>query len=134
LPFWVIKHIIGNEPTSSWRTRHNHELQWPDGQLEYWHYSNEGQRYRTLSTAEAQIEVYLSTNEPKSLTDKYFRATKILDAGYKKLSEILDDFIKTCENIHVEKQHQLKISNTLDNWVSSWWKIRRIQHGSRAGN
>jgi hypothetical protein len=33
-------------------------------------------------------------------------ATKILDAEYKPAS--LDDVIKTCENIHVEEQHQLK--------------------------
>jgi hypothetical protein len=27
--------IIGNQPISSWRIRHNHELQWPYGHLGY---------------------------------------------------------------------------------------------------
>jgi hypothetical protein len=48
-------------------------------------------------------------NEPQTLRDQdeYSRATKILDAEYKPAS--LDDVIKTCENLHVEEQHQLKI-------------------------
>jgi hypothetical protein len=46
-------------------------------------------------------------NEPQTLRDEYSRATKILDAEYKPAS--LDDVIKTCENLHVEEQHQLKI-------------------------
>jgi hypothetical protein len=41
------------------------------------------------------------------LRDEYSRATKILDAEYEPAS--LDDVIKTCENLHVEEQHQLKI-------------------------
>jgi hypothetical protein len=49
----------------------------------------------------------MSSNEPKTLLDEYSRATKILDAEYK--PESLDDIIKTCENLHVEEQHQLKI-------------------------
>jgi hypothetical protein len=49
----------------------------------------------------------LSTNEPQNLRDKYSRATKILDAEYKPAS--LDDFIKTCENLHVEEQNQFEI-------------------------
>jgi hypothetical protein len=48
----------------------------------------------------------MSTNEPKTLRDEYSQATKILDAEYKPAS--LDDFIKTCENLYVEEQHQLK--------------------------
>jgi hypothetical protein len=40
------------------------------------------------------------------LRDEYSRATKILDAEYKPAS--LDDVIKTCENLQVEEQHQLK--------------------------
>jgi hypothetical protein len=40
------------------------------------------------------------------LRDEYSRATKILDAEYKPAR--LDDVIKTCENLHVEEQHQLK--------------------------
>jgi hypothetical protein len=49
----------------------------------------------------------MSTNEPQTLRDEYSRATKILDAEYKPAS--LDDVIKTCENLHVEEQHQYKI-------------------------
>jgi hypothetical protein len=49
----------------------------------------------------------MSENEPQTLTDEYSWATKILDADYKPAS--LDDVIKTCENLHVEEQHQLKI-------------------------
>jgi hypothetical protein len=47
--------------------------------------------------------VYLSANEPQTLRDEYFRATKILDDEYKPAS--LDYVIKTCENLHVEKHH-----------------------------
>jgi hypothetical protein len=47
-------------------------------------------------------------NEPQKLRDTYSRATKILDAEYKQTSSSLDDVIKTCENLHVEEQHQLK--------------------------
>jgi hypothetical protein len=49
----------------------------------------------------------MGENEPQTLRDKYSRANKILDAKYKPAS--LDDVIKTCENLHVEQQHQLKI-------------------------
>jgi hypothetical protein len=52
--------------------------------------------------------VYMSANEPQTLKDEYSQATKILDAEYKKVSASLDDVIKTCENLHVEEQHQLK--------------------------
>jgi hypothetical protein len=45
-------------------------------------------------------------NEPQTLRDEYSRATKIHDAEYKPAS--LDDVIKTCENLYVEEQHQLK--------------------------
>jgi hypothetical protein len=41
------------------------------------------------------------------MRDEYSRATKILDAEYNPAS--LDDAIKTCENLHVEEQNQLKI-------------------------
>jgi hypothetical protein len=51
----------------------------------------------------------MSANEPQTLRDEYSRATKILDAEYKQISASLDDVIKTCENLHVEEQHQLKI-------------------------
>jgi hypothetical protein len=49
----------------------------------------------------------MSANEPQSLRDEYSQATKILDAEYKPVS--LNDVIKTCQNLHVEDQHQLKI-------------------------
>jgi hypothetical protein len=49
----------------------------------------------------------MSENEPQTFRDKYSQATKILDAEYKPAS--LDDVIKTCVNLHVEEQHQLKI-------------------------
>jgi hypothetical protein len=63
----------------------------------------------TLSSVEALIEVYISANEPQTLRNEYSRATKILDAEYKQSSASLDDDIKTCENLHVEEQHQLKV-------------------------
>jgi hypothetical protein len=50
----------------------------------------------------------MSANEAQTLRDEYSRATKILDAEYKPAS--LDDIIKTCENLHVEEQNQLKLS------------------------
>jgi hypothetical protein len=55
----------------------------------------------TLSSEEALIEIYMSTNEPQTLRDEYSQATKILDAEYKPASS--DDVIKTCENLHVEE-------------------------------
>jgi hypothetical protein len=61
----------------------------------------------SLSSVEALIEVYMSPNESQTLRNEYSRATKILDAEYKQAS--LDDVIKTCENLHVEEQHQMKI-------------------------
>jgi hypothetical protein len=51
----------------------------------------------------------MSANKPQTLRDEYSRATKILDADYKPVSASLDDVIKTCENLHVEEQHHLKI-------------------------
>jgi hypothetical protein len=51
----------------------------------------------------------MSSNEPQTLRDEYSQATKILDGEYKQVSVSLDDVIKTCENLHVEEQHQLKI-------------------------
>jgi hypothetical protein len=62
----------------------------------------------TQSSVEALIEVYMIANEPQTLRDEHSRATKILDAEYKHVPASLDDVIKTCENLHVEEQHQLK--------------------------
>jgi hypothetical protein len=50
----------------------------------------------------------MSANEPQMLRDEYSQATEILDAEYEQGSASLDDVIKTCENLHVEQQHQLK--------------------------
>jgi hypothetical protein len=60
----------------------------------------------TLSSVESLIEVYMIANEPQMHRDEYSRTTKILSAEYK--PESLDDVIKTCENLYVEEQHQLK--------------------------
>jgi hypothetical protein len=98
--------MIGNVTITSWRIMHNNELQRPYGHLGYSHYSNQRQRYCTLSSVEALIEFYMNANGPQTLTDEYSQATKILDTEYKLAS--LDDVIKTCENLHVEEQHQLK--------------------------
>jgi hypothetical protein len=49
----------------------------------------------------------MNANEPQTLRYEYSGATKILDAEYKPAS--LDDVIKTCENLHLQEQHQLKI-------------------------
>jgi hypothetical protein len=68
----------------------------------------EGQRYNTLSSIEALIEVYLSKNEPQTLKNEYYWASNILSADYK--PESLDDFIYTCENLDVEEHNHLKIS------------------------
>jgi hypothetical protein len=48
----------------------------------------------------------MSANEPQAFRDEYSRATEILDGEYKPAR--LDDVIKTCENLHLEEQHQLK--------------------------
>jgi hypothetical protein len=50
----------------------------------------------------------MNENEPRTVRDKYSLDSEILDAEYKPAS--LDDIIKTCESLHVEEQHQLKIS------------------------
>jgi hypothetical protein len=41
----------------------------------------------------------MNANEPQTIRDEYYRATKILDSECKPAS--LDDVIKTCENLHV---------------------------------
>jgi hypothetical protein len=48
----------------------------------------------------------MSASEPQTLRDQYSQDAKILDAEYKPAS--LDDVIKTCENLLVEEQYQLK--------------------------
>jgi hypothetical protein len=49
----------------------------------------------------------MSANEAQTLRDEYSRANEILDDEYKPAS--LDDVIKTCDSLHVEEQHQLKV-------------------------
>jgi hypothetical protein len=49
----------------------------------------------------------MSSNDLQTPRDEYYRSNVILDADYK--PAILDEFIKTCENLRVEEQHQLKI-------------------------
>jgi hypothetical protein len=51
----------------------------------------------------------MSANEPQTLRDEYYQATKILDAEYKQTHASLDDVIMIFENLHVEEQYQLKI-------------------------
>jgi hypothetical protein len=48
-----------------------------------------------LSSLEALIEVYMSANEPQTLTGEYSWDSEILDAEYKPVS--LDDVIRTLE-------------------------------------
>jgi hypothetical protein len=99
--------------------------------VKYWHYFNKGQIYSILSAAEALIEIYWRTNEPKALRDEYSRANKVLDADYNQLPTILNEFIKACENLHLEEQHQLKILlQKYEPSISIWWNISRIQHES----
>jgi hypothetical protein len=57
----------------------------------------------TLLSLEALIEVYVSENEPQTLRNEYTQDTKILDTEYQHAPTILDDVIKTCENVHVEE-------------------------------
>jgi hypothetical protein len=49
----------------------------------------------------------MSSNKAKTLRNEYSWSTKILDADSK--PACLDNVIKTCENLLVEEQHQLKI-------------------------
>jgi len=59
----------------------------------------------TLNTQDALLEVYLASNEPKSLVDEFSRSTKILDAEYK--PAVLEDVTQMCTNLNTEEQHQL---------------------------
>ena len=59
----------------------------------------------TLNTQDALLEVYLASNEPKSLVDEFSRSTKILDAEYK--PAVLKEVTQMCTNLNTEEQHQL---------------------------
>jgi hypothetical protein len=47
--------------------------------------------------------------EPQTLRDECSFDTKIVNAEYTQTSVTLNDFIKTRENLHADKQHQFKI-------------------------
>jgi hypothetical protein len=49
----------------------------------------------------------LSANKPQTCRDEYSQAAKIIDAEYQQVTASLDGFIKTCQKLHVEEQHQL---------------------------
>jgi hypothetical protein len=49
----------------------------------------------TLNTQDALLEVYLASNESKSLADKFSRSTKILGAEYK--TAILEEVTQMLE-------------------------------------
>jgi hypothetical protein len=55
----------------------------------------------------SSVEAYMSANETKRAQRWIFLSSKTLDADHKPAS--LDDVIKTCENLHVEEHHKLKI-------------------------
>jgi hypothetical protein len=59
----------------------------------------------TLNTQDALLEVYLASNEPKSLVDEFSQSTKILDAEYK--PAVLKEVTQMCTNLHTEEQYQL---------------------------
>jgi hypothetical protein len=59
----------------------------------------------TLNTQDALVEVYLASNEPKSLVDKFSQSTKILGAEYK--PAILEEVTQMCANLNLEEQSQL---------------------------
>ena len=59
----------------------------------------------TLNTQDALLEVYLASNEPKSLVDEFSRSTKILDAEYK--PAVLKEVTQMCNNLNKEEQYQL---------------------------
>jgi hypothetical protein len=59
----------------------------------------------TLNTQDALLEVYLASNEPQSLVDKFSCSTKILVAEYK--PAILEEVTQMCNNLNTEEQSQL---------------------------
>jgi hypothetical protein len=101
--------IIGDDPIFSWRIRHDHKLQWPDGHLWYWDHSNEEQRYSTLSSIDTLIEVLFERKWTKNTPRWILLSHKNYSADYKQVSASSGDVIKTCEKLHVEEQDQLKI-------------------------
>jgi hypothetical protein len=136
-PFWVIKqiwYIIGNQPRSPCRIKHNHELQWPYGRLGYWHYSNERQRYSTLSSVEALIEVYLSANGSEN--HRRSDINIICHLGYQNYWYwVLASNLRWCYQDMSDPPCRgtaspQDISPNIWTSISVWWNIRRIQHGN----
>jgi hypothetical protein len=103
--------MIVNRLRSSWIIRRNHEVQWPDNHLRYWNYSNgRTEMHAIYHQWRPWFKSYLFERKWTTKTQRWiFSATKILDAGYKPACASLDDVIKSCENLHLEEQHQLKI-------------------------
>jgi hypothetical protein len=61
----------------------------------------------TLNTQDAILEVYLASNEPKSLVDEFLLSTKILDAEYNNKPAILEEVTQMCTNLNTEEQRKL---------------------------
>jgi hypothetical protein len=59
----------------------------------------------SLNSQNVITEIYLTANEPQSLTDEFSCSTKILDAEYK--PAILEEVSKTCEHLNEDEQHKL---------------------------
>jgi hypothetical protein len=63
--------IINNEPRSSWRIRHNHQLH---DHTVTWDTDTIPMKDRdrgTLSSVEIMVAVYMSANESQTLRDEY---------------------------------------------------------------
>jgi hypothetical protein len=86
----------------------DHTVIWALGILTLFQGKTETQDF-IISRGPDWDNVYITANEPQTVRNEYSRATKILDAEYEQTSASLDDVIKTCENLHLEEQHQLKI-------------------------
>jgi hypothetical protein len=56
----------------------------------------------SLSSQKAITDIFLAANEAQSI-DEFSCSTKILDAEY--IPAILEEVIKTCENLNEEEQH-----------------------------
>ena len=59
----------------------------------------------TLNTQVSLLEIYLASNEPTSLVDKFSPSTKLLDAEYNPAD--LKEVTQMCNNLNTEEQYQL---------------------------
>jgi hypothetical protein len=57
----------------------------------------------SLNSQKAITEIYLTANEPQSLTDEFSGSAKILDVEYK--PAILEEVTKTCGHLNEREQH-----------------------------